>query len=384
MNDFIQTITTTMNSLPGQGSYIYTAVIAFAIILMSQILAWGARKVIKRVRRLSDITKHKWDSIVVESVENPLCFVIKVAGFLIALVVISQEIENELFDKVIKNSSVIFIPVFAWFFFNLIKNYETRRIKEISESDAPGDVTTAQAISKLIRLSIVIITILLILQNLGVNLTGVLAAGGIGGIAIGFAAQDLLANLFGGLMLYLEKPFKVGDWVRSPDRDIEGTVTEIGFRTTMIKTFDQRPIYVPNSIFTSIVLENPSRMTNRRIYETIGVRYQDISSIESILKEIRLLLQESPDIDTRLTTMVNFNQFSASSIDFFVYCFTKTKNWQEYHLVKEKVLLEVSEIIAKNGAEIAFPTTTIHIDQSPKDAMEMQNFTDPTPTPFSK
>ena len=104
------------------------------------------------------------------------------------------------------------------------------------------------------------------MQALGYSISGVLAFGGIGGIAVGFAAKDLLANFFGGLMIYLDRPFSVGDWIRSPDKNIEGTVEEIGWRLTRIRTFDKRPLYVPNSTFTQISVENPSRMLNRRIY----------------------------------------------------------------------------------------------------------------------
>ena len=102
-----------------------------------------------------------------------------------------------------------------------------------------------------------------------------LTFGGVGGLIVGLAAKDLLSNFFGGMMIYFDRPFKVGDWIRSPDRQIEGTVERIGWRMTIIRTFDKRPLYVPNSVFSSIVVENPSRMLNRRINETFGLRYQD-------------------------------------------------------------------------------------------------------------
>ena len=137
--------------------------------------------------------------------------------------------------------------------------------------------------ARLLRLSVLITAGLVILQTLGISVTGVVAFGGIGGIAIGFAAQDLLANFFGGLIVYLDRPFSVGDWIRSPDREIEGTVEDIGWRVTVIRTFDKRPLYIPNSIFTTISVENPSRMLNRRIYETIGLRYRDSGKVREII-----------------------------------------------------------------------------------------------------
>ena len=193
------------------------------------------------------------------------------------------------------------------------------------------------------------------------SISGLLAFGGIGGLAIGFASKDLLANFFGGLMLYLDRPFKVGDWVRSPDKEIEGTVEDIGWRLTRIRTFDKRPLYIPNSVFNSISVENPSRMLNRRIYETVGIRYDDIDKMAVIVEDVRNMLRAHEEIDQSQTLIVNFNAFSASSVDFFIYTFTKTTNWVRFHEIKQDVLLKMSEILSGHSAEIAFPTSTVHV-----------------------
>jgi len=153
----------------------------------------------------------------------------------------------------------------------------------------------------------------------------------------------------------------VGDWIRSPDRNIEGTVEQIGWRLTTIRTFDQRPLYVPNSTFTTIAVENPSRMHNRRIYETIGIRYADVHSMKKIVDEIREMLKNHDEIDTDQTLIVNFLTFNASSLDIMVYTFTKTVVWVRFHEVKEEILLKISDIIESYGAEVAFPTRTLHL-----------------------
>ncbi|WP_406671933.1 mechanosensitive ion channel family protein, partial [Natronospira sp.] len=116
-----------------------------------------------------------------------------------------------------------------------------------------------------------------------------------------------------------------------------------------------------NSIFNQISLENPSRMHHRRIFETIGVRYDDFSRVEPILKDIRQMLDEHEEITKDRTLMVYFNTYGESSLDFFIYCFTHTKVWTDFHAVKEDVLLKVGRIIEKHGAEIAFPTRTLHV-----------------------
>ena len=186
-----------------------------------------------------------------------------------------------------------------------------------------------------------------------------------GGLIVGLAAKDLLANFFGSLIIYLDKPFRVGDWIRSPDRNIEGTVESIGFRVTRIRTFDKRPLYVPNQVFTAIAVENPSRMLNRRIYETIGVRYQDARLIGELMDKVRDMLRQHPEIDQDQTLIVNFNGFGASSLDFFIYTFTRTTDWVHYHGVKQDVLLKIMAIIHECGADCAFPTRTLHIDSLP-------------------
>ena len=209
------------------------------------------------------------------------------------------------------------------------------------------------------RIALWVVAGIMILQSLGVSVSGLLAFGGFGGIAVGFAARDLLANFLGGLSIFLDRPFAVGDWIRSPDREIEGTVEDVGWRVTRIRTFDQRPLYVPNAVFSTVALENPSRMLNRRIYETIGIRYDDAGAMEQVVAEVKEMLLAHEGIDKGKTLMVNFVAFGASSLDFFIYCFTRTTDWATYHGVKQDVLIKILKIIEGHGAEVAFPTQTV-------------------------
>jgi MscS family membrane protein len=143
-------------------------------------------------------------------------------------------------------------------------------------------------------------------------------------------------------------------------------VENIGWRLTLIRTFDKRPLYVPNSVFATIAVENPSRMTNRRIYETIGIRYEDSEKMEVIVNDVKQMLKSHPEIDINATMIINFVSFSASSIDFFVYTFTKTTDWVFFHEIKQDVLLQILTIIENHGAEMAFPTSTLHVESMPE------------------
>ena len=191
-----------------------------------------------------------------------------------------------------------------------------------------------------------------------------MAFGGIGGIAIGFAAKDLLANFFGALTIYLDRPFSEGDWIRSPDREIEGIIENIGWRLTVIRSFDKRPIYVPNSVFASIAVENASRMSHRRIYENIGLRYADINQMEAIVAAVTKMLRSHKEIDQTQTLIVNFTEFSSSSVDFMVYTFTKTTQWVRFHEIKQDVLLQIANIIDQHDAEMAFPSRSLYVEDN--------------------
>ncbi len=341
----------------------------FIIVMLALAFDMVQRLVLKRLAARFQATSNPWDDAVIHALQRPLTLLIWVLGLSFAAAIAGKETDANLFEIVEPLRVVGVISAISWFLVRLIYNFQQNLVEKGLREDENYDRSTVEAIGKLVRLSIIITAALVMLQTLGFSVSGVLAFGGVGGIAVGFAAKDLLANFFGGLMIYLDRPFFVGDWIKSPDRDIEGTVEDIGWRLTRIRSFDKRPIYVPNSTFANIAVINPSRMTHRRIYETIGVRYEDANKLEAIIDEVRDMLQSHPEIDTSQTLMVNFNSFAPSSLDFFIYTFTKTTNWVKYHEVKQDVLFKINDIISRNGAEIAFPTSTVHVP----DGLKIEN-----------
>lgn len=333
----------------------------FVVVLLTLIVDGASRMVIRRVRRRLERTRTPWDNALFTALQAPASLLVWIAGLSAAVELIQREAPVPLFEVIPPIRDLGIIATIVWFLVRFIRLAEENVIAERNREGKAYDRTTLDAIAKLLRASTVITGVLVALQTLGYSISGVLAFGGIGGLAVGFAAKDLLANFFGGLMIYLDRPFNVGDWIRSPDQEIEGTVEEIGWRLTRIRTFDQRPLYVPNSVFTTISVENPSRMLNRRIFETIGIRYDDADKMADIVRDVHKMLSEHPDIDHERLLMVNFNAYAASSLDFFIYTFTKTRVWKEYHAVKQDVLLKIMDIILGHGAEVAFPTSTVHV-----------------------
>ena len=337
-------------------------IVVFALVFGTATVAYIASHIIAALERKFSQTKNLFDDALLHAARKPVVAFVWLQGVYWAAEVAHKYSEAEIFKA---NESVLqigFIFVLVWAILRLIKEAEGILVSPLKMKQ-PMDYTTVNAVSKLSRAVVLITAVLIAMQSMGYSISGVLAFGGVGGIAVGFAAKDLLANFFGGFIIHLDRPFKVGDWVRSPDRNIEGTVEHIGWRLTTIRTFDKRPLYVPNAAFTTIAVENPSRMSNRRIYETIGIRYADVAQMETIVDDIRAMLQQHEDIESDETLIVNFLAFNASSLDIMVYCFTKTTQWIPFHEVKQDVLLKISDIIEGYGAEVAFPTRTLHLPE---------------------
>ncbi|WP_025738573.1 mechanosensitive ion channel family protein [Salinivibrio socompensis] len=318
------------------------------------------RVVMSRLKTLAERTQTRWDDVLWPAIDTPFSLFIWGWPVLHALEIFLDNTAGHLdlsWVSVIREVLIVFLLI--WFLLRLVNSGE-----QLLFDEGRRDHTTINAIGNVLRSLAVCMGVITLLQSLGVSVSGLLTVGGMGGLIVGFAAKDLLSNFFGGVMIYFDRPFKVGDWIRSPDRNIEGSVEKIGIRMTVVRTFDLRPLYIPNSVFSNVVVENPSRMLNRRIYETIGLRYQDADKLGAVIDGVYAMLEAHSDIETRQTLIVNFNSFGPHSLDFFIYTFTKTVNWQRYHQVKQDVLLKVIKIIHQHGADIAFPTRTLHMDQS--------------------
>ncbi|MDX1633364.1 MAG: mechanosensitive ion channel family protein [Marinobacter sp.] len=338
------------------------ALVIFLLVLATATVAWIAGRVVLRLERRCMRSSNLWDDAFLHALRKPVVGFVWLQGVYWAAEIAHRYSEAEVFSANDAVLEVGFVVLVVWTLLGAIKQGEYILASPV-KLEQPLDYTTVTAISKLLRAVVIITAVLILMQSLGYSISGVLAFGGVGGIAIGFAAKDLLANFFGGFIVHLDRPFKVGDWVRSPDRNIEGTVEHIGWRVTTIRTFDKRPLYVPNSVFTTIAVENPSRMSNRRIFETIGLRYVDVGQMAGVVDDIRGMLEKHEDIDSSQTLIVNFLGFSESSLDIMVYTFTRTTEWVRYHAVKQDVLLRISDIIESYGAEIAFPTRTLHVPE---------------------
>lgn len=305
-----------------------------------------------------------WLKAFLHSGHHPLQLYIWIitATFIISSAARLFPIEAGFWVGVILVRRLITVLFIFWFGMRFIREVEDAAVHRTKAGISKiNDETSVHALSQLARVILITIVMLMLLQTAGVKMTGLLTLGGVSGAIIGFAAKDSLANFIGGMMIYWDRPFSVGDWIRSPDREIEGVVENIGWRLTRIRTFDTRPLYVPNGILSNISIENPSRMIDRRLKIPLSVRYADAAQIVGITKDIRAMLLAREDVDKTQTLYVNLTQLESSSLTILIYAFTTVTDQLKFQVILQEVLLKSLEIVAAHGAECAFPTQTLDI-----------------------
>lgn len=319
-------------------------------------------RIIDALESLTRKTSSLWDDDLLEALRLPLRLFIWTLGITVAAHWVDLFAETSWFKHLPEIRRVAYIAIGALFLHRFVRMTESHLV-DPKRMNKPMDATTARAIGHVARISIVVLAGLIILQTLGYSVSGILAFGGIGGIAVGFAAKDLLANFFGGLMLYLDKPFSVGDFVRSPDREIEGVIEDIGWRITRIRNLEQRPVYIPNSMFSNIAVENITRMSHRRINEWLGIRYEDLNRVQPIVDQLKQMLDSHPQVDREMSKIVQLDKLADFSVQIRMMCHVNDTSL-EFFQIKQEILLKAVDIVKANGADFAFPTQTLHIERS--------------------
>ena len=237
--------------------------------------------------------------------------------------------------------------------------------------DFPEERDRAMMRSLLEKLCVIVIAFLTlgaVMIAFGVSATAVGAVLGGAGIGIGFGTQQISQNFLSGLMLFFNRPFAEGDWINVSS--FQGVVERIGWYHTRIRTFERRPLYIPNALFATTPIENPGRMYNRRINAEIGLRYEDIGRMPRVIHDVRDMLNGHDAIDKDQAIVVNFNQWDASSVNMLVNCFTKTTDGLEWLEIQQDVFFRIADIVSAAGADFAFPSTTLYpapvVDEEPE------------------
>jgi MscS family membrane protein len=213
-----------------------------------------------------------------------------------------------------------------------------------------------------------------VLQIWGIQVAPIIAGLGLFGVAVALGAQDLFRNLIGGVSILIERRFGLGDWIKV-DGIVEGTVEKIGFRSTLVRRFDQAPVYVPNQHLSDNAVTNFSAMTFRRISWSIGLEYRTThEQLRTIRDGIEAYLTGNEDFvqPPAAALFVRIDAFNASSIDLMVYCFTRTTVWGEWLELKEKLAFRIKEIVEEAGAGFAFPSQSVYVETVPPSNEEVE------------
>ncbi|MEA1996030.1 MAG: mechanosensitive ion channel family protein [Gemmatimonadota bacterium] len=344
--------------LAGHEAYRYT--LAFLIILASLIFKRIFDKFIsKKLHYWAEKTDFPYDDILIRSLSPPFSALIFSLGIFIALFMFELPREPYNIPAIITEAYHITLALIAvWAAYRLcdlvtevVKHTIAQQDREMAEQFTP-------VVRQAIRITVIILGGILIVQNMGYSVSSLVAGLGIGGLAIALAAQDTIANVFGTVVMFTDKPFRLGDWIKF--KHVDGFVEEVGFRSIKLRTWSNTLMYIPNKMITSEVVENCTSMKKRRVKMTIGLQYDSPpDKMRKLVAGIREMLEN----DTRVNQeymLVRFNDFGPSSLNIFLYYFTKSTVWADYLEVREDINLKIMDLVHELGLSFAFPSSTLY------------------------
>lgn len=337
----------------------------FVILTSILLIAFVVRKIFQsiivgRLRKLADRTTTDIDDHLINALEQPIAFLILLAGLYLAFLVIGLPIEPVNIRRFFRTLIKIMVTVdFAWLFIRLTDVMAIFLQKMTHKTDSTLDDQLVPLVRKSIKVAFGILAFVVIVQNLGYQVTGLLAGLGIGGLAFALAAQSTLSNLFGSITIILDRPFRVGELISGDG--FRGVVEEIGLRSTRIRTLEKTLVTVPNSKMADMTVDNLTQRPYRRAKFVVGVTYEtDAASMEQALEAVRGILTGREDV-VQNKILVRFTEFNDSSLDILVQFLTARLAWSEYLTVREEVNLEIMRVLAGMNIEVAFPTSTVYL-----------------------
>jgi MscS family membrane protein len=316
-----------------------------------------SKLIIKKLEIISKRTTNKLDDTFVNALEGPARFLPIVLGFFIASYYMTFSSDSrEIVDTI--NRTLITILIF-WIIHQIIEpiSYILSGLDKLLTRELIGWII------KSLKILIFILGLAAVLELWGIKIGPIIAGLGLFGVAVALGAQDLFKNLISGILVLVEKRFKIGDWI-AVEGIIEGTVENIGFRSTSIRKFDKSLAIIPNFQFAENAVVNVSETSNWRIRWIITLQYNStIDQLKKVREEIENYINSSDDFNQSAGVAVRIEKFSDSSIDILVRCFTNSNSWSNSLEVKERLAIEIKQIVEKNGASFAFPSQSIYIEK---------------------
>jgi MscS family membrane protein len=340
------------------GVDIFQILIGLGIFLIFLIFRGIMSKIIiKRLENLAKKTSNKLDDSFVFAMEGPARFLPIVIGFFIASYYMSfSEDSRAVVDTI--NRTLITIFIF-WVMHQVIEpiSYILTGLNKILTRELIGWII------KSLKILIFILGMAAVLELWGIKIGPIIAGLGLFGVAVALGAQDLFKNLISGILVLVEKRFKIGDWILV-EGIIEGIVEKIGFRSTVIRKFDKSIAIIPNFQFAENAVINISQTTNWIISWTINLQYDTtVDQLKKVRDEIENYIKTYKDYKPDLGYAVRVDKFADSSIDMYIRCFTQTDDWDEWLAVKERLAIEIKQIVEKNNASFAFPSQSIYVEK---------------------
>ncbi|KUG05369.1 potassium efflux system kefa protein / small-conductance mechanosensitive channel [hydrocarbon metagenome] len=308
------------------------------------------------VKKLTQNSHNDLDDKIVAAFLKPVEWLIILTGIFVVLryLPLSPSVDN--FFLEIYRSAVI--GLIAWGFY-MLADGESVLSREFKDKFQIDDILIS-FLSKVVRFVVLALALVIIAQEWGYEVNGFIAGLGLGGLAFALAAQDVLSNVFGGIVIIMEKPFSIGDWIMTPS--VEGLVEDINFRSTRVRAFDHSLITVPNSTLAKEPITNYTRMGKRRIRFHLGVTYDTPRlKLEQCVVRLKEMLDNHPDVHPE-RILVYFEQFNDSSLDIFLYFFTNTTVWEEFLAVRQDINFKIMEILEELEISVAFPSHSIYFE----------------------
>jgi len=339
--------------------WLLALVILFVTLVLRRVMIRGFHAT---MHRLAQRTETVLDDVLLEAAERPAGYLLMLLALMFTLHVLQPPEHTfplmPLLDKVGRMAALI---IALWFVWRLIDGLAVYLAARAQRTESSLDDQLIPFLAKTLKIFLVITACLVIAQNLGYSISGLIASLGIGGIAVAMAAKDTIANVFGSIMILIDRPFMVGDWIRTPE--FEGVVEEIGFRSTRIRTFAKTLVNVPNSHLANMVIDNVDARQVRRVKMRIGLTYDTTpAQMRAAIAGIERILAEHPGVDQGYK-LVKFDEFDDSSLSIFLYYFTRSKVWEEYLQVRQEVNLRIMDLLTELGLEFAFPSRTVYLRQ---------------------
>jgi MscS family membrane protein len=344
-------------------------VLLFAMIFRNLIAAF----IFRRLKGFAAKTRFDFDDHLINALEKPASWFILFLGVYVSLAILPFEDTLALLIQNLFHGATMLLIVWAML-----------RLTDVAAIIMGGRIQDKKSaifgfiplLRKTAKAFILCVGALMVIDNMGYNVAGIFATLGLGGAALALASKDTIANFFGSLMIVLDRPFKVGDWIIVGDK-VDGDVESIGLRSTKVRTWPKTVMSIPNSILANEYINNWSRMPKRRVKQYVGVTYEtSADDMEGVVEDIRQLLREDEGVQQDFI-LVNFTDFGDSSLDILVYYFTVSTAWLEHMDVRQRINCKIMRAVKARGLSIAFPTRSLYLEGKVARKLAGMNNADP-------